>query len=193
MGLRCTLFCEKDQAFSGTDQNQFHEFSLLAQKYGAEIILVHSLAEASMQAQKFASKSKDRLELPLGFDCNEFRNALKEEVTIMWNDMMSDLPSAPKNMWLPVGSGTLAKTIRAVIPSSIQIQCVNVRVLNPGDIRLDQVKSLPQTHFHDSSLLFQQPSKDLPSIPSNLYYDAKLWSFIKNFGTDGDVWWNVAR
>lgn len=94
---------------------------------------------------------------------------------------------------LPVGSGTLAKTLRAVVPPQITIKCVNVRVLEDSDLRLQQVQQLDNVEFYSSNLVFAEAATTLPSVPSNLYYDAKLWSFIDSHGESGDVWWNVAR
>jgi hypothetical protein len=34
--------------------------------------------------------------------------------------------------------------------------------------------------------------KELPPYPSEIYYDAKVWSFVKQYGTSGALIWNVA-
>ena len=190
LNLQCTLFCEKDQTQDG---QKFHEFSLLAQSYGAQLVLTQTLSEATTKAGLFTQKSTDRKELPLGFDCDEFRQALHEKISVMWTDMIQELPQIPQNIWLPVGSGTLTKTIHSLVPASVHLKCVNVRVLPENDHRLLQVAKLSRTTLYQSELFFHQPAQDRPQIPSNLYYDAKLWSFIQQNACDGDLWWNVAR
>ncbi len=190
LNLPCTLFCEKDQTKLG---KQFHEFSLLAQSYGAKLVLTETLGEAQIRAAQFTQQSNDRKELPLGFDCAEFRLALREKIMIMWAEIKIQLLQEPQNIWLPVGSGTLTKTIRALLPHSIQLNCVDVRVLPETDPRLLQVSQLPNTKLYRSDQMFHEPAQDLPAVPSNLYYDAKLWSFIQKHAQHGDLWWNVAR
>lgn len=190
LNLQCTIFCENDQT---KNVRQYHEFSLLAQKYGAKLFLTDSLAEASAQAKIYSYGSQERLELPLGFDCVEFREILKEKIEVMWKDILTDLPQQPQAIWLPVGSGTLTKTIRSFLPISIQLNCVNVRVLPSTDPRIQQVQQLPNTKLYHADVLFHEPASNLPEVPSNLYYDAKLWSFIQKHAESGDLWWNVAR
>jgi hypothetical protein len=40
---------------------------------------------------------------------------------------------------------------------------------------------------------FSEMATNRPPVPSNIHYDAKLWSFVKSHAQDGDLWWNVAR
>ena len=47
--------------------------------------------------------------------------------------------------------------------------------------------------FYRSDLRFHEPEPDIPPVPSNKYYDAKLWSFIAQHAKHNDIWWNVAR
>lgn len=187
LGQKCTIICEKDQRFS---DRRFHPFSLKAREFGANIFLVDSLEEAEECAVLL--KDGNTMKIPLGFDCPEF----KTHLALVFEDALKEIKKVCGNfhtLWMPVGSGTLVRTLLSVLPDTIQIKCVNVRVLSSEDARLQKLIAHPSVEFFEAPVPFRVEAEDLPSIPSNLFYDAKLWSFIKQNGHHGDVWWNVAR
>lgn len=187
LGQRCTIVCEKDQRY---EDRRFHPFSLKAREFGARIILVDSLQEA--ESVSLQLQDEKTVKIPLGFDCEEFRSHL----ALVFLDALKEIKRVCGNiqtLWMPVGSGTLVRTLLTVLPDTIQIKCVNVRVLSSEDARLQKLISHPSVEFFEAPVPFRVEAEDLPSIPSNLFYDAKLWSFIKEYGHHGDVWWNVAR
>lgn len=190
LGLECHLFCEKDQTATKT---AFHEFSKIAAEMGAKIYLCDSLDEAESTALYFQSRLPRAFKIPLGFDHPLYKKFLLEEISICWKEICYELKTLPQNVWLPVGSGTLAKTFRKMLPDSVQLRCVNVHVLPATDERIIAVKNLPNTFVYSAPQKFPEPAEHLPEIPSNLYYDAKLWSFISRYASNGDLWWNVAR
>lgn len=190
LGLKCTIVCEKDQRYPSDDR--LHPFSVLARDYGATMILSPSLKEAEEEASHLESLRRDSIKLPLGFDCQEFRSHLKVKLLEQWQHIRLHCP-AVTTLWLPLGSGTLAKTFNEILPPEIRINCVNVRVLDSADQRIRGLESEKRIRIFHAPMEFHEEARDLPGIPSNIFYDAKLWGFIKESATTKDLWWNVAQ
>lgn len=187
--VKCTIMAERDQRFT---KDQFHPFSLMARDFGAKLVMVKSLAEAEEFATIVSLHQTRKLKIPLGFDCPEFRDHLKETISKSFADIEKENGKV-KNLWMPVGSGTLVRTFLTALPSHVQFRCVNVRVLDVKDPRINFIKNHPQVTYYEAPMSFHSEASDYPTIPSNSFYDAKLWAFIKEHGEDGDVWWNVAK
>ena len=190
LGIECHIVCEKDQRFP--NKMELHPFTELARSYGARITLTENLEEAERVASGINVRSPLTLKLPLGFDCTDFRNELKKTLLEQWRNIELRCPQI-RNLWLPLGSGTLARTFHEVIPANITLNCVNVHVLGPNDFRISSLAKIPRVKIHHAPMKFHEPAKMLPEIPSNVFYDAKTWEFISNFAEHGDLWWNVAR
>lgn len=184
----CTIVCERDQRFM---HDQFHPFSLIAQSYGAKLIMAPDLNQAEDLANQLLLQQNSSMKIPLGFDCASFRHHLKYAVMDAI-ETIEEQVGPVKNLWLPIGSGTLARTFLTALPERIQIKCVNVKVLSIDDPRIQQLKQHPRIDFFEAPMTFHTAAKHLPPIPSNHFYDAKLWDFINEHGTAGDLWWNVA-
>lgn len=189
LGQRCTLFVARDPHY---EEKRPHEYSLLAASFGAELVVCETLHEAHAKTLEYANES-GALVVPLGFDHPGFRRILTSELNAVWAQILETTTLPPARLWLPVGSGTLAKCLRAVVPTSVELRLINVNVLKVEDTRLMEVMKLPNVRFENAPELFDEPSSVMPPIPSNLHYDAKLWRFLKKEGRAGDLWWNVAR
>lgn len=182
--VKCTIMAERDQRFT---DNRFHPFSLMARNFGAKLVMATSLPEAEELATNVSLHQSRKLKIPLGFACPEFRFHLKEEVSKAFTHI-----GPVKNLWMPVGSGTLVRTFLTALPD-VQFKCVNVNVLNSKDPRINFIQNHPQVTYFEAPMSFHTEATDYPTIPSNSFYDAKIWAFIKEHGEDGDVWWNVAK
>jgi hypothetical protein len=189
LDVKCTIVCERDQRFV---EDKFHPFSMLAQNYGAKLVMVSSLSQAEDLAQSISIFQSRSHKIPLGFDCPEFRHHLNQAVVEAMEDIESRI-GLVKNLWIPVGSGTLVRTFLSALPERIKLKCVNVRVLCLDDQRINFLQDHPRVDFYQAPMKFHDAADDFPPIPSNTFYDAKLWSFIKSHGQDRDIWWNVAR
>lgn len=187
--VKCTIIAERDQRFT---RDQFHPFSIMARDFGAKLVMVSSLPEAEEFATTISLHQTRKLKIPLGFDCPEFRFHLKETISEAFGLIESEIGKI-KNLWMPVGSGTLVRTFLTALPAHINFKCVNVRVLGAKDPRVHFIKNHEQVTYFEAPMSFHTEASDYPTIPSNSFYDAKLWAFIKEHGQDGDVWWNVAR
>jgi hypothetical protein len=192
LGLACTLFCEEDRSRPGAIGVP-HPFSRLAESMGARIIVVPTLGEAELLAEAYAQAPHGAVKVPLGLNAPIFRKHLKLEISRQWQVVLERLGAAPRTLWLPVGSATLAGAFRDVVPAETELRCVDVRVLDPRDERLVQLAVRPGVRLHTAAERFPQIASAPPPLPSNAHYDAKLWAFVVAEGRDGDVWWNVAR
>lgn len=182
VGVACKLFVERRGGMSS--------FTALAAKY-ADVLLFDSLEEAEESAKRYAD-SNSCLKLPLGFDDPTYKSYLKSELEIQWDQLCVVLGYVPKRLWLPVGSGTLATLFRDIVPYSTRLECVDVQVLPRYDARIVSIREMPNVGYHKTLELFCERVKVAPPVPSNCYYDAKLWNIIFHQGSESDVWWNVA-
>jgi hypothetical protein len=111
-----------------------------------------------------------------------------------WLNLRMSLNSPPRVLWLPVGSGTLARSFLQVVDlTQTRIHGVNVHVLDASDPRLRLLQESPDFLMFEAPMPFHDLSLTRPEFPSNPFYDAKLEAVIAEHGCDGDVWWNVAR
>lgn len=186
LGADCVVYCE-------LDGSGFHEYSLLAQSYGATIHPSATLRVAEKEAQAYEDTVARSRKLPLGFADPRYTQHLSEAVAREWSHLTTDLGREPRRVWLPVGSATLGSVFAEVLPAHVELHCVDVRILDPNDQRLRTLAAHPRVTMYRTAELFAQQCADTPPIPANTHYDAKLWSLIKKHATDGDLWWNVAR
>lgn len=192
MDLRCHLYCERDQTALGPVKHP-HQFTRLAESYGANIQLTESLEAAEEQCVQAARHKSGVYVVPLGFNCEEFKSALETVLRRQWVEILEQLDFTPKNLWVPVGSGTLVSVFKRFIDPAIAIQAVNVHVLKGSDARIRQIATDSRVTLYSAPEEFHDLAGVNPNIPSNCHYDAKLWRFLKEYAQNGDVWWNVAR
>lgn len=189
LGLECTLVAERDPA-----TGEMHEFTALAQSYGARVFLESSLESAERKAHRFTLKEENAFKIPLGFNDEMYRFAMRRELERSWSEVLFLLGRVkPKNLWLPVGSGVLTSVFSQVVDPSVRFRCLNVHVLEESDSRIQTLMKNPRVDLISCPLRFESRALQLPEIPSNIHYDAKLWEIIERDAEDGDVWWNVAR
>ncbi len=190
LGVKAVLFCEIDPYCP--DQGP-HEFTRLAEKQGATIHLCKDLNEAERRAEAYADSHSSRFKLPLGFSDPQFIRDLQFELEKQLKQITLLLNGLPPRIWIPVGSGTLAQAFHQALKGRSVLKCVDVQVLPEGHPRFSQLSCLSHLQLSRAPQKFHQKASNLPPVPSNLYYDAKLWTFLENEGQNGDLWWNVAR
>jgi hypothetical protein len=192
MGFRCTIFCD-DLDVGGIPTATLHEFSRLAHSFGARIYTVPHLHQAERLAEEYCAEAPGRQKLPLGFASEDYTRYLKAEIGKQWQRIVSYLGKRPPAMWIPVGSATLGNVFRDVLPEEVTIHGVDIRVLPETDDRLTGLARRKNVVMYRAPELFADPVEHPPKIPSNAFYDAKLWRFIEKEAEDGHIWWNVAR
>ncbi len=192
LNVSCKIFCEIDKS-PNCQPNTPHPFTLQAEKHGAVIELTDTLKEAEIKADLAVVRRRDGIKIPLGFSCPSFYRHYQHALKVEWERLVSTVTAHPQRMWLPVGSGTLVRSFSAVLPTEVSICALDVHVLSPIDARIINLTEDKRVTLFSSPQAFHEPSTSCPQFPSNLFYDAKINSFIKAFGRDGDIWWNVAR
>jgi len=190
--LGCHIFAEYDPS-QPPGTRMAHPATTAAREAGAKVTMVPTLAEAERLADRWAAAAQRRQKIPLGLDCEGFRHHLGHEAGRIWTQVLASSKKIPRRVWVALGSGTLSTVLRSVIPPSTAIHCVDVHVLAAADQRIRRVGALAQTRVLSAPELFSQVADEQPIIPSNRYYDAKVWRFIAQHGEPGDLWWNVAR
>jgi len=192
LGYPCVLFCVgKDDG--GTPSANFHEFSVLAGSFGAVTYALPDLRLAELAADEYAKKRVGAMKLPLGFASPDYTARLREALEAQWVHVLEAIGREPSEIWIPVGSATLGGVFRSVAPGHIPLHCVDVHVLRRDDDRIARLCELPNVHYHDAPEMFADAVQIPAPIPSNAYYDAKLWRFIHDHAAEGALWWNVAR
>lgn len=190
LGVKCRIFAEQDQTISGSEA---HPFSELAKSWGATVHIFPDLNHAERASVGYSRARPGLLKVPLGFNCPSYVRHFQREVKRIWSGIGDQLGEFPTRLWLPVGSGTLATTVRSVIPAHVRLECLNVRVLPAGDPRVERVRFLPNTEMRTVPESFAEGPGVRAPIASNRHYDAKLWRFLRTEAGAGDLWWNVAR
>jgi hypothetical protein len=188
VGVDCTLFCERDPSTLSE-----HAFTKLAVDAGARVGLSETLEQCETLAKRYVSMRDSSFKIPLGFDDVRFRNHLSEALSVQWKNLCSDLGRTPDSLWISLGSGTLTRVLHEVLPNSVNIHCVDVHVLKKDDARIQSACRPTRVHYHSAPEIFHEVAKSPPPLPSNAFYDAKVWQFIRENSEDGAIWWNVAR
>lgn len=188
----CTLFVVKDPGALG---KQPHAYTRLAELAGAKIHLTESLEEAEDLSSRYLrqNSAQKAFKIPLGFDDPVFRDFFEQSLQKQWNHLMRELPCSPRNVWVSLGSGTLSGILRKILPVSVGLHVMDVHVLKPSDPRIQHVRQRSNVHYHSAVQEFAEPESELPPVPSNHYYDAKVWKTFAKNAQSGDLWWNVAR
>ena len=190
LGVECRIFAEEDKTalLPGCP----HPFTAIAANAGAEVKIVKTLNVAEEQAQQYARESASN-HIPLGFAHEAFRERFRTVLARCWEEILAKTRAPIRRVWVPVGSGTIASCLRAVLPDEIELLLVNVKVLGDQDPRIQKLLSLPIVCYHSTEEEFHQPARILPPLPSNTHYDAKLRRLIRMNALANDLWWNVAR
>jgi len=190
--VHCQLFAEADPN-QGSDRLLPHDITREAIAARASVTLLPTLSQAETWSAHWQTMTHGRVKVPLGLDCEGYREHLRQAIGDVWRKITLSLPCPPKRVWVSLGSGTLSTALRRVLPTSVELCCVNVHVLAETDERICRVRALPNTRYFSSTVPFARASAFPPPIPSNRHYDAKVWSFLCENASAGDLWWNVAR
>lgn len=197
LGFGCTLVCERDRECKPTKESspsdRFPRLSKLAESYGATLVMADDRTQAERIAIDLASRSQNACKIPLGLDCDIFRTAMTMALQLQWDIIIRKLAFIPSMLWLYIGSGTLTRCFSQVVDSRMtRIRCVDVHILFQEDVRLQPIIADPNIEIFSAHEKFHEPSMNMPPVPSNLFYDAKLWQFLKEQANEDHLWWNVA-
>ena len=170
LNKKVTLFYPKynefTDSFYNTTENLKANYFLIGNDQTSQI-------EIDLLAREYALQ-KNALHIPIGFAFNEFENEIIK--------LAKSLPFSPKEVWALAGSGTLVRALIKAWPNA-QINAVS--------LGLDQCNTENAKVFYVSEDL-REPADILPPYPSNIFYDAKIWRFVKLFASDDALIWNVS-
>jgi threonine synthase len=186
-GCEAVVFCE---VAPGT--TELHGYSRQAMQLGAHVVPCTSLDDADDQARGYCATTPHSHQLPLGFACPEFMAAYVAALRVAWADACARIGEVPDRVFLPVGSGTLARAFLAVVPAGVELHAIDVNVLDPRDERIEGLARDPRVRLHRAPVPFATPSSEAPAFPSNPFYDAKLLAFVARLAGRASLWWNVA-
>ncbi len=186
VNVKSTIFVEKDQT------QELPTFSFFSRKIAniCNLRITKNLADAETEAEDYCRGNHSRLKIPLGLNDERFKKCLRYELTKQWALLCKTV--VPERLWVSLGSGTLAEVLHAVISKTTILSCVNVHVLADDHPRIKKIKELSNVEIYSAPEVFIEPALNPPEIPSNLFYDAKVWQFINKKAKHNDVWWNVA-
>lgn len=183
-GFKSKIFCEKDPKTNGVSI-----FTKSIENI-SNITLCDSLEEAEILSSEYEEKNTNCFKVPLGFKHHLFSEYLRYDITAPLISIINSY--GIKRLWVSTGSGTLATILREIIPDNIEINCVNVKVLPITDERIQGLTKLKNTNLLNVNENFPEPATISPPIPSNLYYDAKVFQLLNENANEEDLWWNVA-
>ncbi|MES2965460.1 MAG: pyridoxal-phosphate dependent enzyme, partial [Bdellovibrionota bacterium] len=165
LGLECHLYCSIDPN-ARTASGKKHEFTRLAEAHGAKVTLVDDLAEAERIAYGASRLIAGAYKIPLGFDCAGFRDNLELELRRQWTGILDRLERPPRQLWIPVGSGTLASVFKKIVNEETTLRCVDVRVLSRDDMRIVSLAQDPSLVYCSTPETFAERVRLAPPIPS---------------------------
>jgi len=191
LGMKCTIFSSRDPSFESLSPSlvaaQIVDFA------NVHVHVTNSYADAERDAADYVSvRARSRL-IPLGGNCPIFRSFLCGELAKQWRVIRRNLRYKPERVWVSVGSGTLATTLRNIIRPEVAMTFVDVGVLPDSDHRIQYLLSLPNVTYIRAVEPFRSVANIQSPISSNRHYDAKVWQYVSVEGGDHDIWWNVSR
>ena len=92
----------------------------------------------------------------------------------------------PTEIWTVASSGTLSRGLQLAFPG-IPVFAVQIGH-KMNDYEKGRAKVMISSYKYDQEV----EEEYLPPYPSEKYYDAKVWEFVKTHGKSGALIWNVA-
>ena len=140
-------------------------------------------------ADKYISKIKKQYNndyitlIELGFTNNIYRNILIKQLKNSIPEKLKKNP--PKRMWVPTGSTVFVNALYKVFPKTQFMVVQTGKTVWPDQIEENRTK------LYISKEFFYDKAKIQPPYPTTKSYDAKAWTFVQQFGEDGDYIWNI--
>ena len=170
---RVVLFCPAAKEAS--------DHQRIAGSLGAELrfVRIAAMPVLNVYAKKWAEDNGHTF-IPLGL-----RHPLITAAGVNYALRVVEMLGQPKQIWLATSTGVLARSFMVAYEDRCDYRLVAVaRNLKDGE----RGPSTVYSHPFD----FSRAAKDLPPYPTISTYDAKLWSYVKEFAHDGAFIMNVA-
>lgn len=182
-GKKVTLFMSKlNKRTPLTNRALSYGNVKLIEKPG-DFKILGPMAEKYTQNVK-REKGDDYVELlPLGFNNEQFLEIMASQIVKALPKRLKKYP--PKRIWVAAGSGLLANVLYRVFPDS------KILLVQVGKTIWPDMYDQSRSKLYVSEESFYTWAKEQPPYPTTKSYDAKVWTFVKRFGKDGDYVWNV--
>ena len=171
LNRKCTVTVPQGKRYWLTDE---------AEELGCNIIEVPMgfLTNIQAKAKKYTLDNEAHL-IPFGGDHPIIVEAMKRTAL--------SLGVNPKEVWTVMSSGVLSRGLQAAWPNA------EVHGVKIGHNTTKREQGRAETY--KSKYKFQQECKEdeRPPFPSSLTYDSKAWGFIKEYASNGALFWNVGK
>ena len=171
LNRKCTVTVPQGKRYWLTDE---------AEELGCNIIEVQMgfLTNIQAKAKKYTLDNEAHL-IPFGGDHPIIVEAMKRTAL--------SLGVNPKEVWTVMSSGVLSRGLQAAWPNA------EVHGVKIGHNTTKREQGRAETY--KSKYKFQQECKEdeRPPFPSSLTYDRKAWGFIKEYASNGALFWNVGK
>ncbi len=169
---KATIICAK--------RTKLHPNTIKCIREGANIIQVESgyLNVVNKRAKDYSERVGAKK-----LDFGAKTELAKEIISNRMKSIIEIIGREPKEIWCPIGSGTL---VESILKATEKSKVIGVQVgaeYHNSDKRLLVIKH---------SLPFDKPSKSKAPFPSIANYDLKAWELcLKHHKTDDVLFWNV--
>ena len=144
-------------------------------------VIPDSLTVVESLADRYVKAKPGRFKVPFGIHDRLYFDLLR-------NSLLSD-PQVQnlhrRRIWLAAGSGTLLSVLLEVLPESIFL------VVQVGHSIPIELSKHPRVTVFISPEKFARPANVLPPFQALSNYDAKVWSYLLQYGKEGDAVWIV--
>lgn len=154
---------------------------LKAIEAGADVRWVRIAAMPNLNkiAKAWADERKGYEFVPFGLN-----HPLVTAAIVRTCDEIASRYGEPSQVWSVCSTGVLTRGLQIGWQNADFRAVAVARNMHEAELGRAQVYSHP--------LEFQRETKDLPPFPSVATYDAKAWTYMKENGADGALFWNVA-
>ena len=151
-----------------------------SEELGANIIEVPMgfLTNIQAKAKKYCFNNGAHL-IPFGGDHPVIIEAMRQTAL--------SLDVNPKEVWTVMSSGVLSRGLQGAWPDA---KVYGVRI---GHNTPPREQGSAETFKSDYKFHQECKKPESPPFPSSLTYDSKAWSFIREYASDGALFWNVGK
>ena len=151
-----------------------------SEELGANIIEVPMgfLTNIQAKAKKYCFNNGAHL-IPFGGDHPIIIEAMRQTAL--------SIGIEPKEVWTVMSSGVLSRGLQGAWPDA---KVYGVRI---GHNTTPREQGRAETFKSDYKFHQECKKPERPPFPSSLTYDSKAWSFIREYASDGALFWNVGK
>lgn len=169
---KATIFCAK--------RKELHPNTIKCMRYNANVIEVDAgyLTVVNKRAEDYCKKTGS-LKLQFGANTNESKKIISNRM----RDVINIIGHEPKEIWCPIGSGTL---VESILLATTKSKVIGVQV------GAEYTKSHERLMVIKYDKPFDKPSNFISPFPSMKNYDLKAWELCMKYKKTDDVFfWNV--